>query len=200
MVDDTYVEGSGITKRLRKRAVKVDPDTQEGSDRLASFLKRAGPSDPWERFHRPDMKAVAEAFADERAKRGEHYKFKPREDIGWYLQRLLTLDRAVQHHILKGNASWAAHEAALFGEAYSELQMKLTWEKDAIAGRKSYEGAQEGARLRGTSDKIVDRKTKFFTAYDEARGRDKHPTISRQLAAKAAGYNDDYARRLLAKR
>lgn len=200
--NETRERGSGIT-RYRQNVTVFDltqaltkDEAKELSNRITGAVRPL-----WDNERR--VAEMREALADiEKRLPPDHDEcdFRPHEDLGWYYARLIRLDGWVHRDIKKGDAAMAAYNAAEFGGLFAELQIKLVWERDALAGRKSHVGAREGARLRGSSEKIQDRRETFFSTYDEAMSRRLHPTLARQKAAKAACYNDDYARRLLAKR
>lgn len=105
--------------------------------------------DPWAP-HRREVEAARAALALEIAAKPEGYRFKEREDTGWYLDRLVMLGHVVQHHIDKGEPSFAAHRAALFGETFCELQMKLAREREWNTGKKIHD-AGAASRRRGTA-------------------------------------------------
>lgn len=125
--------------------------------------------------------------------------FRPHDDFGWYYCELIRLDRIVRNAITEKDAARAALFAEDFGELHREMQIKEVWERDALAGRESFKGAQAGGQARGQSDQILDRRARFFRAHDDAVDR-VGATIARQRAAKEAGYSDDHARRLLKQR
>lgn len=108
--------------------------------------------DPWA-SHRDCVEAAREALALEVSRKPAKYRFKPREETGWYLERLVMLGRLVQGHIDNGEPSWAAHEAALFGDTFSERQMKLAREELFLLGKKTLgERVAGGAATRRGSD------------------------------------------------
>jgi hypothetical protein len=150
------IEGTDFTKRKSTHVVA------ETAEEIRTVLREIGEfsEDPWAP-HRLLVEDARAALEREVAGQPSGYRFKPREDLGWYLRRLIRQGRLVQHHIDQGAASLAAHEAALFGEAYSELQMKLAREElflfgqrtraeRSIGGTNSRKGSDQGrvARVR----------------------------------------------------
>ncbi|KAK3672341.1 hypothetical protein LTR37_021579, partial [Vermiconidia calcicola] len=148
--------GTDFTKRKSTHVVA------ETAEEIRTVLRAIGEfsEDPWAP-HRLLVEDARAALDREVAGQPSGYRFKPREDLGWYLRRLIRQGRLVQHHIDQGAASLAAHEAALFGEAYSELQMKLAREElflfgqrtraeRSIGGTNSRKGSDQGrvARVR----------------------------------------------------
>ena len=133
------IVGTAFTRRNTTQAVAETPDEIEAVFRE---LVECG-DDPWA-SHRREVEAARTALALEIAKKPKGYRFKEREDTGWYLERLIVLDRLVQHHIDEGSPSWAAHEAALFGETFAELQLKLAREKLFTYGRDTREERSRG--------------------------------------------------------
>lgn len=131
------IVGTPFTRRKTTRVVAETPDEIKGA--LRQWAESEFFDDPWV-GQRRQVEAARAALALEIAAKPEGYHFKEREDAGWYLERLIMLGRLVQHHIDKGSPAWAAHEAALFGETYCELQMKLAREREWITGKKIHDG------------------------------------------------------------
>ena len=182
--------GSGITRYEKPAGEPVTGPT------LARFLAEAAARPIWDR--RKYIKQFEAALADLTG--GGDYDpldFKQHEDWGWYYHHLIRLDRIVSGRIKRNEARLAALAACEFGQLFTELQIKLVWEKDALAGRASVRGASEGGRTRGSSEKIADKQSELLREYDERVGRGMDPTLARQSAARKSGYSDDHARRLL---
>ena len=142
------IEGTAFTKRKSTHDVAETPEEfWEVFQQMNNWAE-----DPWA-SHRDYVEAAREALALEVARKPAKYRFKPREETGWYLGRLVMLGRLVQNHIDRGQPSWAAHEAALFGETFSELQMKLAREELFLLGKRTLdERAAGGAATRKGSD------------------------------------------------
>lgn len=160
------IVGTAFTRR------KTTHDVAETPDEIAGALRQWADSeffdDPWA-GHRREVEAACAALALEIAAKPEGYQFKEREDTGWYLQRLITQGRLVQHHIEKGAAAWAAHEAALFGETFSELQLKLSREKLFILGKDTREERSRGgaATRQGSDEGRVHRVRHYLAEGDK---------------------------------
>lgn len=135
------IVGTAFTRR------KTTHEVAEAPEEIDAALKRWSESeffdDPWA-GHRRTVEVAREALAVEVAKHPAGYRFKEREDTGWYLKRLIVQGTAVQVHIDQGAAAWAAHEAALFGETFAELQLKLAREKLFAFGRDTREERSRG--------------------------------------------------------
>ena len=118
------VEGTAFTKRRTVQDVaESDEEILDVFQRLAKWSK-----DPWS-SHRSKVEAAQRALEVELIGKGKGHRFEARVETGWYLERLVMLGKLVQHHIDRGAPAWAAHEAALFGETWSELQLKLAREE-----------------------------------------------------------------------
>jgi hypothetical protein len=142
------------------------------------------------------------------AKPSDPRLFCPHEGWGWYVEQTLTYRTILGNLIEQGKADQAAVYACELGRLMTEMEMKFnpfelggkTVEQLAMSGRASVQGGRQGGLIRGTSDKIQDRRAEFFAAYDHAIARNVDPTVARQRTAQSAGYNDDYARKLLKRR
>ena len=135
------IEGSAFTRRKTTHDIAETP-----SEMKAVFQEMRGRgTDPWA-DQRREVENARAALLIEEASKPEGYRFKVREDTGWYLQRLIKLGGQVQHYIDRGDASSAAHDAALFGETFNELQMKLCREREWITGRKIHDGGDAARR------------------------------------------------------
>ena len=182
--------GSGITR------YKLPASEPVSGAKLAKFLAEAAGRPIWDR--RKYIKQFELALEDLTG--GHEYDpldFKEHDDWGWYYHHLIRLDRIVTTRIERGEAGLAALAACEFGQIFTELQIKLVWEKDALSGRASVKGASEGGRARGSSDKIANKQARLLDEYDERIGRGVDPILARQVAARKAGYSEDHARRLL---
>jgi hypothetical protein len=118
------IEGTAFTRRKTLETVaETNEEILHAFNGLAAWSK-----DPWS-SHRRHAEAAMKALEEEREIKPEAHRFEPRVETGWYLERLVMLAKLVQHHIDRGAPAWAAHEAALFGETWSELQLKLAREE-----------------------------------------------------------------------
>ena len=143
--------GTPFTRRRTTRIVAETPDEIKGA--LMQWAESEFFDDPWV-SHRREVEAARVALALEIAAKPEGYHFKEREDVGWYLERLISLGHLVQHHIDEGSPAWAAHEAALFGETYCELQMKLVREREWTTGKKIHDGGA-ASRCGAQADRVA---------------------------------------------
>lgn len=142
------IEGTAFTRR------KSTHDVAETAEEFLEVFRQMNDwaEDPWA-SHRGDVEAARVALAAEVKRNPPKHKFKAREEAGWYLQRLVMLGALVQNHIDQGEPSWAAHEAALFGETFCELQMKLAREELFLLGKRTLdERVAGGAATRKGSD------------------------------------------------
>lgn len=137
------IVGTPFTRRKTTRIVAETPD--EIKCALRQWAESEFFDDPWA-GHRLKVEAARAQLALEIAAAPEGYSFKERQDVGWYLKRLIILGDRVQHHIDVGSPEWAAHEAALYGETFCELQMKLAREREWTTGKKVHEGGAASRR------------------------------------------------------
>jgi hypothetical protein len=138
----------------------------ETAEEIREILREVGrfSADPWAP-HRLVVEDAREALKQEVEGKPTGYRFKPREDLGWYYCRLIRQGELVQHCIAQGATSWAAHEAALFGETYCELQMKLVREELFLFGRRTRaERADGGAKSRKGSDDVRAARVRDYLA------------------------------------
>jgi len=166
------IVGTAFNRRKTTQNVAETPEEMKRAFRQIDDWAQ----DPWA-AHRREVEAARAALALEIAAKPEGYRFKEREDTGWYLNQLVMLGHIVQHHIDKGEPSFAAHSAALFGETFCELQMKLAREELFLFGLQTKgERAAGGAATRKGSDEervnrvqhYLDKKDKLTEAYRNA--------------------------------
>jgi len=143
------IVGTAFTRRKTTHEVAETPEEIEAVFRQ---LDDCG-DDPWAN-HRREVESARAALALEIAKKPKGYRFKERNELGWYLERLIIQGTLVQHHIDQGAASWAAHQAALFGETFCELQIKLARERIWMTGRKIHDGG-DAARRGNQSERVA---------------------------------------------
>ena len=146
------IVGTAFTRR------KTTHDVAETPDEIESVLRKWGEGeffdDPWA-GHRRVVEVARQALVLEIAKKPKGYRFKEREDTGWYLKRLIIQGTAVQHHIDQGAAAWAAHEAALFGETFAELQLKLARERIFNSGKGLHDNGAASRSGRSRADRVA---------------------------------------------
>jgi hypothetical protein len=158
------IEGTAFTQRKTVREVTETPD--EMKDAFRQMAERG--KDPWAN-HRQWAEAAREALTRERKDKPAGYQFKTREEAGWYLDRMITLERAVRHHIEAGDAAWAAHEAVLFGETFNEFQLKLAREELFLLGKRTLEQRTAGgsATRKGSDAKRVEKVRLYLARGDK---------------------------------
>ena len=161
--------GSGITKHTETITVLdlTEPPTKAERAELVAKINAAAARPLWDKHSLvAQCRGALERIKATLPPEHEDCDFRPHEDFGWYYARLILLDKLVQRDVAKGDAAMAAYNAAEFGSLLSELQIKLVWEPDAIAGRASRDGAkrpcckgnvarhdrQAGAPARGVCD------------------------------------------------
>lgn len=196
--------GKGISERRRSfRHFDVDNLEHTGALKVALQRMAEASKDPWARIAPVIEGAQLQLTEIEQGATSED-EFKEREGMGWYLRQLIMHAKLVRHHIEAGNASWAAIEALAVGELISEMGIKHKWERYALAGQRSSEGASEGGRLRGASDKIADRRLPLIACYQRKRAENwAHETAVRYAVEHAhreadiKGYSIKQARRIL---
>lgn len=182
------IVGTAFTRRKTTQAVAQTPDEIEAVFRQ---LAECG-DDPWG-SHRREVEAARTALALEIAKKPKGYRFKEREDLGWYLERLIVLNRLVQHHIDEDSPSWAAHEAALFGETFCELQLKLAREPMFNSGKGLHDNgaASRIGRSRAARVAAIDTLT---TGPDRISKREAFRQVAEDDGVTAKAVETDYYR------
>lgn len=186
------IVGTPFTRR--KTTHNVTDSVAEMKDAFRQIAKWA--DEPWQ-DHRREVENARAALALEIAANPEGYCFKEREDTGWYLERLIMLGGLVQHHIDEGSPAWAAHEAALFGETFCELQMKRTREREWISGKGSRDGSLDGAAKRADAFKAHHAQIRADYAERLARLGDKGR--AKEATARNAEITRRQLNRILAK-
>lgn len=146
------IVGTAFTRRKTTQIVAETPD--EIREVFRHWSESDFFDDPWA-GHRRTAEAAREALAIEVSKQPVGYQFKEREDVGWYLQRLIVLGKLVQHHIDEGAPAWAAHEAVLFGETFCELQMKRTREAEWITGKTIHDAGASSRKGRSRAERVA---------------------------------------------
>lgn len=131
------IVGAAFTRRKTTREFAETPEEIAGA--LREWADSEFFDDPWAEQRRA-VQVAREALAIEISEKPVGYQFREREDAGWYHRHLIKLGNLVQQHIDEGSPAWAAHAAALFGETYSELQMKLAREREWTTGTKIHAG------------------------------------------------------------
>lgn len=183
------IVGTAFTRRKTTHEVAETPEEIKAVFRQ---LDDCG-DDPWAN-HRREVESARAALALEIAKKPKGYRFKERDEVGWYLERLIIQGTLVQHHIDQGAASWAAHEAALFGETFCELQLKLAREPMFNSGKGTVEGAKKGAEARRAA---VERRNKRIRATYAERLTRQSRTLALQCTAKDYGLGEKQTRRIV---
>jgi hypothetical protein len=146
------IVGTAFTRRKTTQQVAETPE--EIQLVLQQWAESDFFDDPWA-GHRNTVEGAREALAIEVTKQPVGYQFKEREDLGWYLQRLIVLGKLVQHHIDQGSPAWAAHEAVLFGETFCELQMKRTREAEWITGKTIHDAGASSRKGRSRAERVA---------------------------------------------
>lgn len=196
---ETRTKGAGITRH--QQAVTVFDTkrglTQDEADELIGAIRAAGARPLWDKEKivedaRRRLAAVKEALPADH----DDMDFLPHDDFGWYYCELIKLDRIVRSAIAAGDAGRAALFAEDFGTVHRELQIKEVWEPDALAGRASREGAHRGPPAKASSQAIAAKHEQLLAEYAIRRLRmDDVP--ARQHAARAAGYSEKQAKRII---
>ena len=144
MKKEVRIDGTEFTLRRREWTIYGANDPAD----MAAFSERMHQSvewskDPWD-AHRRCVEWATRELAAELSDKPEGYRFKARVETGWYLDRLVMLGRCVEYQIERAEPSWIAHEAALFGETWAELQLKLAREELYLIGKKAVEDRAAG--------------------------------------------------------
>lgn len=181
------IVGSPFTMRKTTRVVADTPD--EIRSALRQWAESEFFDDPWV-DHRRQVEAARAALALEIAAKPEGYHFKEREDVGWYLERLIRLGCLVQHHIDEGSPAWAAHEAALFGETYCELQMKLAREREWTTGKKIHDGGA-ASRCGDQADRVATVEA-LCAGADRVSKREAFKRVAEREGVTAKAIETDY--------
>ena len=197
--------GSGISERKRSfRHFDVDDLAQSGALKSAFTRMVAVSADPWARLAPVFEGAELQLKELEKSGRTTEEDFRERHGMGWYLRQMLMHAKLVRHHIDAGNASWAAMEALAVGDLMSEMGIKHDWERFALAGKRSSEGASEGGKLRRNSDKIFDRQSALIECYQSKRNEGwehdsacRYATEHAHLGTELKPYSLRHARRIL---
>lgn len=79
-----------------------------------------------------------------------------------YARRIQAVCRDGRNAVHNGNAIEALREGLRLGVLMTEATIKVEWEKDALSGRKSAEGARRGGRKAGSAN---DRDRKMADEY-----------------------------------
>lgn len=175
---------------------------QIGWERSGIFVERSGGSAEFEkqvlRYRRgrgPQMNivaGVARLFNDEMLPE----VFEQHHGIGWYLVKLLQLAERIESLLRAGNARQAIAAAIEMGQLDCELALKATVEPRWHSGVRSREGGIKGRRAQLGFPGVGDKAEKFSDAYRQHIFEGKSELQARKLAAKFAGIDDSYARRL----
>lgn len=188
------VVGTAFTRRRMTQVVAETPNEIE--DALRQWAEAECPDDPWA-DNRREVQAARAALALEIAAKPERYRFKEREDLGWYLERLVVQGTLVQHHIDNGSPAWAAHEAALFGETICEMRLKMARELIFNSGKGSRDGSLDGAAKRADAFKAHHAQIRADYAERLARLGDKGR--AKEATARNAEITRRQLNRILAK-
>ena len=159
--------GSGITKRpllvLRGE-----------SQNIGDTLQRAAETRTFEGFIR-EIEEEARLFFREAGNDPDNRGVLVfREDsLEDYYDSLLTWIGITRDAIARADGDWIARGGIQIGMMIRELQMKADWEKPALAGRKSYEGAKAGGnrRVKLLKRKRSERDLKLAKEFLEKRAR-----------------------------
>jgi hypothetical protein len=200
--------GQGVTKRKRRAKHSIpsgDDETDMAKLNNWAASMKVHLADPWKDIER-QLPALQQCLDAERQKKrdaeyqgqetsangGSYPSFQERDELGWYYQFLIREIKQVRANIESGDAGNAAFYALQVGEAFSELQMKVTWEKDAMSGRKSYNGGGASRDMRAVEHNP---KYKSFVFEYEQRLKDgKSELLARQNAAEKVGIEPKTAR------
>lgn len=178
-------EGTAFTRRKSTHEVATEREDIIGMLRQMSDWG----ADPWAP-HRCKAEAAYKALQLEISRKPDDYKFKRREDEGWYFETLVALGRRVQDQIDQGDAAMAAHHAALFGETWSELELKLAREREWTTGRKIRDGGNSARR--GAQDKRVADVDALCSGPDRISKRKAFEVVARQQWVTASAIQTDY--------
>lgn len=172
-------EGTDFTRR---RIVEEQTETpEEMAEALHEMVVRL--QNPWEQ-QRPLLKAIRQDLLKEAAAHPPGHQFRPREDAGWYLREMDRHGQIVDDHIAKGDASWAAQHAMLFGELWAEFQLMLA------RGRLFMVGKSKADTFARTRDEANDRRQMHAAAQWAQWNRAakdvwaRHPTWKTQAVAR----------------
>lgn len=187
--------GSGITRYQKPEGIRVDrPVSEVQFQFIKASVEKAAARPLWDRssYVAAFERALGDIVGD-----GPYdpMDFKPHEDWAWYYHNLIRLDRITRNRIERGEAGLATLSACEFGQLFTELQIKLVWEKDALRGRKTLEAASRGGEMRSRD---IAKQAHLFSAYQKRKGKMPEPTAL-QHAAREAGYTTRHARRLIPK-
>lgn len=185
------IVGTAFTRRKTTHEVAETPDEIEGVFR--QWAEAECHDDPWA-DNRRVVEAARVALARERAEKPKAYQFKEREDAGWYLVQLIAQGILVQTHIDEGSPARAARAAALFGETFCELQLKLAREPMFNSGKGTVEGAKKGAEARRAA---VERRNERIRANYAERLTRQSRTLALQRTAKDCGLGEKQTRRIV---
>ena len=127
--------------------------------------------------------------------------YKERVTEEWYVKSIAHGANRVEKSIEKGDVWFAIEEAMFLGELVSEVRLKFgtPWERWALQGKASNEGAQDGGAMRAAQ--YVSKHESIREAYAQALERLNGDIFrAKETTAKSAGITRRHLNRILAKK
>ncbi|HXH00320.1 MAG TPA: hypothetical protein VNI79_07910 [Sphingomicrobium sp.] len=181
MVERSANAGHGIVE-IDARCIAI------GTPGWAAYLERERALDAWKEYF-PDPVWLREELAAARQAEPDRL-FKPWEDWGWFVERMLANRMLLESSINSESTIDAVLYSAELSSLVTEARIKFKWEKFALSGLSCSQGASQGGKLRGESDKILDRREPLIAAYRRKREAGWVHKTAKLYAINHADYGD----------